>query len=167
MSSLFDGIFIKPLDKNCRDHHQYIVSFRLSLEFIMRNTIPAPRRFVKSTMASLTFDQHKPGCVWLFLTSRDTLVIVSRYLLRSSNPIFYLTPYHCCNEAWLWYSEYQQERWKHIANCFLINYPNTVAWVKSWIHSSPLYLKAFEFAVLSCISCSAFPWIGYTPKSCV
>jgi hypothetical protein len=101
-------------------------------EFMVRDTIPVLRWFVISSMTSLTFCQHRSGCVWLPFTSRDTLVIVSRYLLKSSNLICYFTPYHCCNEARLWSSENQQEHWRHIAKCFLIYYPDTIERVTSW-----------------------------------
>jgi hypothetical protein len=141
--------------KICRDHRQPSDFFRGV------NWIHSEKYYPCSSITSLTFDQYKPACVWLFPTSRDTLVIVSWYLLRSSNPIFI---------------------WHHIIaatkhDCGIPNINrnigNTLSNVSQsiiqhhcmdniMIIPSPLYLNTFELVVPSCIPCSAIRSERYT-----
>ena len=86
MLSLLDGIFIEPLDKCVVISINILTSVEMTIEFMVRNTILAPRWFVISSMTSLTSCQHIPGRVWLFLTFRHNLGSVPLYLLRSSDP---------------------------------------------------------------------------------
>ena len=65
------------------------------------------------------------------------------YKLFLMNPLsiqsstFAWRPCQCYLEACRLYSDFQQERLKPNAKCFLLNYPNTVVWVMSW-NFSPL-----------------------------
>jgi hypothetical protein len=63
-----------------------LTSSRISIEFIVRNTILALRWFVISSMISLTSGQHRLCRVWFYLTFRDNLGNVPLYLLCTSDP---------------------------------------------------------------------------------
>jgi hypothetical protein len=166
MPSLFDCILLKPLDKMCCDHRQHF-------DFFQDGNIHDKKCHPCPSMICVIIDNildFLPTQTWsCFAYTLFSLLFLKLFLVYScdlqTQPLLE-TPYYCYPEAWLWYSEYQQEHRKRNAKCFLINYPNTIVWVTSWI-SSPLYLNDFVLAVLSCISCSAFPWEGYTPNTCV
>ena len=85
---------------------------------------------------------------------------------ESKSLTFTWWPCQCYPEACLWYSDRQQEHWKRNAKCFMIDSPNPVVWVTTWIPST-LYLVGYLLTIMPWISSSACPWEGNTPYNCV
>ena len=86
MSSLLDGILLKPLDKLCRNPHQHLGFFQVLIEFMVWNTILAPRWFVLSSTTSLDSLQLQLGHVYLALLSlgKDIhVILVYHYIFLS------------------------------------------------------------------------------------
>ena len=166
MASLLDGIFIEPLDECVMININILIFVEMTIEFVVRDTILDLRWIELSSTTPLSSFQHMIDHVlvipWTPCYSCNCSLSISCDL--QLQPLLG-TPCWCYLEAWLRYSGYQQEHWKHLVECFLIYYPNTIVWVISWFFPRPPYLNAFELAVISCISCSASPWEGYTPNS--
>ena len=120
-----------------------------------------------SLMSSLTFDQDQPGCVRLFLTFRDTLEIGSRYLLRTSDPTLTRNTMLMLPRSMIVVFRISTRTLGTLCRMFPDLLSKHRCMGKIMILRSPLYLSTFELAILSCMSCSAFPWTGYTPNTCV
>ena len=88
MSSMSDYIFMKPLDKCVMIIINIPRSSRISIEFMMRNTILAPQWFVLSSATFLLSLQHK--LVHVLCCTLISLLSSLGYDLPCSITVFYI-----------------------------------------------------------------------------
>ena len=181
MSSPTDYIFMKPLDKCVVIIINILSVSRISIEFMMRNTILAPRWF---KLSSTTFlPSPTQTCSHKILVIHPFWHVDGLLLSPSATPssflcwncmTYFLSCFRwilCVSEVRPFPDDHVNTIPKHVCGTPIINknigsamltvldqYPNTVVWV-NLINSLTLCLNGL---ILGALSRSVFPWESYT-----